>query len=876
MAIVNHIQNSFSGGELDPKLLGRTDLEKYKTGLSTLYNFLVSPLGYVYRRPGTKYIGSVKTPAAKSRLIDFEYSNEQAYVLEFVNLGLRFYKDQGQILQGRDLNNGSFTSGVSGWTSRIAGTGAVSYDSGNQRLTLTGDSTGNEARAYQSIENLGVSTYVLSVDVFTANTRLRIGSSVGDSDILNQVLAPGTSQAVEFTPLTNGTTYFEFECLATSSVDNISLNSPIYELNTDFTQAELEDIRFTQSFDTLYLCHENHPPKQLQRLGHDNWVLSDITFTEPAYLDINTTETTIAVSSSALGTTTISASAPIFASTDIGRAIRYRSGPDKSKTVNYIGTAAKTYYDIPFFPQGVNDVVVNFIESTGVRTLKTYTSSAAPAAGEYTIIAGQVLTGDVATTAQYVELSQPYAGSGEWGWILITQFNNTSQVGGIVQRELGGVNTSTFWQLGAWSATTGYPKVCTLHEQRLWFANTTSQPQTIWGSQVGIYTNFQPDNILFKGDVDPDTSVTFTIAASKSQAINWIISKTALLIGTTNGIFSARGASSGLSNSNVTLKKEADISCEFIAPAETFNEVLFVEKLGKKIHSVYYQFNIDGYQVDEISLVSQHIGEESPFISIQFQNTTRILWCRRADGSLATCTYSRLQEAMSWAVQELGGSQVEVESLTSIPGAVHEEIWMVVKRVINSQTVRYIELLDKEFSGDTKQEAMFLDSALIYSGASATTITGLTHLEDQTVSILSNGSVHRDLVVSGGSITLDLATTYAAIGLSKQAILETLTIEAGSKIGTAQGSISRITEIGMKFFKTLGGKFGYDGDNLDPILFRKTYDTMNSSPNLITDMEILRFRGGFHRGYKVYIKQDQPLPLTLLSIIFKAQVSDAQ
>ena len=91
---------SFVSGELGAKLDGRTDFNKYNTGAKTLENFLIHPQGAATRRVGTQFIAEVKNSAAKTRLIPFEFSTVQTYVLEFGNQYMRVYKDKGQVLSG--------------------------------------------------------------------------------------------------------------------------------------------------------------------------------------------------------------------------------------------------------------------------------------------------------------------------------------------------------------------------------------------------------------------------------------------------------------------------------------------------------------------------------------------------------------------------------------------------------------------------------------------------------------------------------------------------------------------------------------------------------------------------------------------------------
>ncbi len=90
--------SAFTAGEISPRLEGRTNLEKYSQGLSDLTNMVVMPHGGVTRRPGTEYLGEVKSSSVKTRLIPFQFKTSDTYILEFGNQYMRVYKDKGQVL----------------------------------------------------------------------------------------------------------------------------------------------------------------------------------------------------------------------------------------------------------------------------------------------------------------------------------------------------------------------------------------------------------------------------------------------------------------------------------------------------------------------------------------------------------------------------------------------------------------------------------------------------------------------------------------------------------------------------------------------------------------------------------------------------------
>jgi hypothetical protein len=92
--------HSFNSGELSPLMNARSDYPKYPSGAKTLTNMLVRSQGPVERRPGTKYIAEVKDATDTIRLIPFEYSTSDAYVIEMGDSYARFYRAGAQIQAG--------------------------------------------------------------------------------------------------------------------------------------------------------------------------------------------------------------------------------------------------------------------------------------------------------------------------------------------------------------------------------------------------------------------------------------------------------------------------------------------------------------------------------------------------------------------------------------------------------------------------------------------------------------------------------------------------------------------------------------------------------------------------------------------------------
>ena len=654
---------SFVSGEFGNKLTGRTDFDKYNSAAKTLENFLIHPQGAATRRVGTQYIASVKTAAAKTRLIPFEFSTTQTYILEFGNNYIRFFKDKGQIVSG---------------------------------------------------------------------------------------------------------------------------GSP-YEISTPYLTAELFDIKFAQSADVMYICHPNHEVMKLSRTGHTSWTLAEVDFTDGPYLATNTTTTTLTPAQAATGTNVnITASAVTginggagFLATDVGRIISFNGGKAK--------ITART-----------NTTVV------------------------------------VCT--------------------ITTAFTNT--------------NATAAFNLGAFSDTTGHPSCISFYEQRLVFAGTISEPQTIFFSKAGDYENMTTGT-------NADDAMVYTIAANQVNVIRYLKAQRTLVIGTTAAEYtvSADGTDASITPTNITIKRQSSYGSANVDAVTAGNAILFLQKAKRKIRELAYNFDSDSYVAPDLTILNDSVTD-SGIVQMEWQQEPdNILWCVREDGQLAALTYQRSENVVSWHRHILGGAfgsgNSVVESIASISGDLNEDqLWCIVKRTINGATVRYVECFsDFDFDETAATDFKFLDSHLSYSGSATTTLSGLSHLEGQTVSILADGSVHANKTVSSGSITLDRSVTKACVGLSYDSVLQTMRIEGGSLEGTSQGKIKRISKVVLRLFETVGVKVGPSLSNLETIPFRTTSSNLSAPVDtLIEGDKEIEFNDDYNSDGHIFIKQDQPLPASILAI----------
>ncbi len=299
---------------------------------------------------------------------------------------------------------------------------------------------------------------------------------------------------------------------------------------------------------------------------------------------------------------------------------------------------------------------------------------------------------------------------------------------------------------------------------------------------------------------------------------------------------------------------------------------MFLQRAKRKIRELAYNFDVDGYVAPDMTILAEHISESGINQMSYQQEPNQIIWCVREDGRLVGLTYQREQQVVAWHQHIFGGAFgagiAVCESIATIPTDDKEyQTWVIIKRTINGSTKRYVEYINTfDFTETDNTTFNFLDSSLSYSGASTTTISGLSHLEGQTVSVLADGSTHPDRVVSSGSITLARPSTKVKVGLSYTSLLQTMRIDAGAQNGTSQAKTKRIFNISLRLFETVGVEVGSNLSNMESIPFRSSATPMDQAIPAFTGDKEIEFRGNYETDGFIYVRQTQPLPLTILSL----------
>lgn len=440
------------------------------------------------------------------------------------------------------------------------------------------------------------------------------------------------------------------------------------------------------------------------------------------------------------------------------------------------------------------------------------------------------------------------------------------------------ITTIAFTAAPAEWTGSNYPGTVTFWQSRLWWAGTPNQPQSIWGSKTGDYENLTIGTAA-------DAAVKYTLDADQMNAVVWLKAQRSLLIGTTGGEFAISGGAAGdpVTPSNViAFPQPTSVGSARVGVVQTGSGIAFVQRAGRKVQTLEFDANTSGltYQTAELSLYANHLTRPGVKEMAWQQEPWRVLWCVMNDGSLLGCTLMQEQEVLAWHRHVLGGTAVAVESAASIPAAGYSELWLAVRRTVNGATVRFVERLAEDFvtGGSVVQaDAYFVDGGLSYAGAAATTLSGLGHLEGQTVQVLVNGAAHPDRVVASGQITLDVAATVAHVGLASTARMETLDLNFGAQDGTSLTRRRSIHSVGVLFYETLGGFVGWrDGTtySLEEIQYREASMPMDAAPALFSGQRVVDVPARWSQQCNLVVVQSQPLPMTIAGLAPRLQANE--
>lgn len=647
-----------------------------------------------------------------------------------------------------------------------------------------------------------------------------------------------------------------------------------YEIATPYSEADLITaegtfaLRTLQSSDVMWIVHSEgkYPPYRLSRRGAIDWTLAPEEFTDGPFRDVNTDSNLTMQASSVSGTVTVTANSARFVAGHVGSLLILNSF-NPSTVAPY-----QTYKSV-----AIGDRVRNGGNVYEAQNAFTYSSGDQTQRYVPTHTEGDAYDG--AVTWRYL-----HSGYG-WGKIISVSGDGLTcqlQVTSRLPEEVVSASTRR-WAFSEFSSVYGWPTGIAFFKERL----TYTRGKQVFHSIVGAFTNFARKDA---GSVTSETAMSLSLAADKLDSIRWLAQSRTLVIGsaraelalgeqTTQQVYSA---------TNVQNVPQTEYGSRLLRPLRVGESVLFVERAGHRIRDMKFDFTIDRYKAEDITVLSEHIFDGSEVLGdteqeqrdivdwAYQQQRDSLVWCVLSDGNLASLVFNRERGVIAWTPHYLGGDAV-VEAVQSIPSpdGRTDDAWFIVRRTVNGQTQRSIEYItDYRLVKKGAAEAVHVDCSVTYRGVPANVITGLAHLEGKTVSICVDGSNHPDKTVVGGQVTLDRTGSLVHVGYRFVSRMQTMRLEVQGGGGTSQTTRKGIAEAWLRLQSTIGGRVGPNFERMDEIRTLDPRKPVGTPPALYSGDYKLQFPGGFETDAYVCFEQRMPLPATLVAIVLRVQIND--
>jgi len=924
MARIN--QRAFSGGVISPSMMARYDDVKYQTGLAVCRNFICLPQGALENRPGFSYVASAKIPGSRTRLVAFNYSVGQTMVLEFGAGYVRFHT-QGKTLMANgspyevatpyaaeDLDELYFCQSSDVMTithQKYTPRELRRYGALDWRLATINFSprlatpTGVAAtRTSTAAEDQNADKYVWYYKVTALNEDKTEESlpSVAVSCRAN-LYATGTVVTISWNAVSGAKFYRVYKAEGglygyigdtegTSITDeNIApekdVTPPYY--SPVFTEAGgISSVSVTNggsgyvNYERGVADYRGNLVPTSQYLGTatgDGTPWQKIDRNEKKYMDVS------------------------------GDAIRwtlrdYYRYPDypidaikaRARVVDdaYLGTGATvepilelsrhTTTETDYDSEGSSSTYTVYVSQCtliGFRITsrgQNYRTPYIEVASFPGRLRGSDLNGNgivvvrrFALTTQSSSVKLAVRGGNGSGAVIRPIVTNGAITNVIVERaganytnpsvyfvDASGGSGATF-SVSA-SGNGENPRCSGYFEQRRVFASTTMHPQHVWMTRTGTESN-----MTYRLPSQADDRISFALASQENSPIMHLVPMARLILLTSSSEWRTDTLNSdALTPESISVRIQSAIGASSVQPVVINNSMLYCAARGGHIREFSYNYNAGGFISGDISIRAAHLFDGQRITQIAFAKAPQpILWCVTEEGRLLGLTYVPEQQIGAWHEHITDGA---FESVCTVAEGDEDVVYVVVRRTINGNTVRYIERMNPRSAG------IFVDAAGVYNGAETTTVSGLTWLEGRSVSILADGAVEPRQTVVNGRITLEHPARHIVVGLPYDSDMETLPVVTQlASNALSHGRRKALCQVWLRLFESSGVWVGPDFDTLTEVKQRTT-EPMGSPPDFITGEVSAVTRGKWTADGQVCVRQSDPLPITIVGLTAEIRV----
>lgn len=413
------------------------------------------------------------------------------------------------------------------------------------------------------------------------------------------------------------------------------------------------------------------------------------------------------------------------------------------------------------------------------------------------------------------------------------------------------------------SGTGNYPSAVSYFEQRRAFAATNNAPQKVW-----LTRSATESNLNYSIPTQDDDAITLTLKAREVNRIRHLLPLSELILLTTRGEWKVYAQNSDvLTPISAATRPQSFNGATNVQPVVTGNSAVYVRSESSRVHDIAYSWESQAFNSTDLSIMAPHLFDDYEIKDMTLtRSPTPVVWLVRDDGVLLGLTYMPSQKVWAWHRHDTDGL---VESVAAVTENNRDVLYLSVQRTINGNTRRFIERMDFARPA-TLEDSYFVDAGLSYSGSPVTSVRGLWHLEGETVKVLADGAVHPDVVVTQGAITLQQAASKIHVGLGFVSDIKLLPLTLEAPAG-GQGRVKNVNEVSIRVYRSSSIKAGPSLDTLREYK-QRTSEPYGSPPAWVSDEVDITLTPSWSNGGQVYVRQDQPLPLTILSMTLEVAV----
>lgn len=588
----------------------------------------------------------------------------------------------------------------------------------------------------------------------------------------------------------------------------------LHLVTTPYPHTAVGAIDYTQSADALYLMHLDYPVQRGTRSDHTSWEFVTVTF-GPTIGDPVAAPGGTANKPNMTG---YEATVYTYVYTQVGGRFEQESRPSPPVALTNDLTL-----------HGNTNVITMPAKATGVDRYIIYKSQGGNVFG--------------------------YIGSTEG-----TQFIDGNPQIQAVYSDTPPIGQNPF-------ADNNYPSTGTFHDGRLMLGGTRSLPNAVWGSQPSDF-----ENMDISRPAKPDDALSFALVAEKVNSVNQLVSMEDLLVFSTNGVFSVNGGGENtpMTPSSIVPKRQNSRGGSRLNPIVLDEIVFYTPAKGNSVRTLGFQFEIDGYQSNNVSIFSPHLFKgvtikEWAYIEEPYSAIIAL----RSDGELLCFTWEAEQQVWGWTKWETNGKALTLATITE---GGFDRLYVLFERVIGTDVRRFHERLALPHVNDISV-ACHLDCSVtqVYDPP-RNVISGLSHLEGATVSAYYDGYTAHNLLVTDGEIELPngYEASIATVGLPYSGEIETLPAVLNTRDGSMHLNQQNVAEIILRAVDTRGLKAGITGMELEPIEER-TGGEVGLADVEQRDYEV-PVRGHWDKALSITIRQDECTPAHLTGLFYEPRL----